>query len=252
MGIFERQNMSQILNINASPNFLCGKTKKITDSLIKILSNRINYLDYKNINLYEKKVLNCIGCTNCFQKGLCSLDGIDDVLEIKKDILKSDIIIYSTPVYLQNVTAILKSFLERISMWAHTMELSGKYLVVIITASSNGMEETLKYLYKISSYMGMFLIGVIRYDRLLNTKQIMYQIENCYENIIRVITLNDNIYSNNYLNKIYNDYKIIYQLNDDDMYENKIWKKNHFLGIENFDDAIRNKKDKKEEEKYYE
>lgn len=49
-----------------------------------------------------------------FKKGIDRQSNADDGSNIKKEILESDIIIISSPVYLQNVAVDTKNFIERI------------------------------------------------------------------------------------------------------------------------------------------
>lgn len=68
----------------------------------------------------------CRGCGKCFDEGLCPQDQEDSMEYIRKKILEADLIVLLSPVYLNNVSGAMKTFLDRIGSWVHTLALSGK------------------------------------------------------------------------------------------------------------------------------
>ncbi len=70
----------------------------------------------ESINLAEYKMRRCVGCRRCQMVGRkkkCIFDNFDDVEEIFNKIRNSDIVIYSTPVYIFTISSLLKTLLER-------------------------------------------------------------------------------------------------------------------------------------------
>ncbi len=70
--------------------------------------------DTTNIFLAQKKINHCLGCFSCWTKtpGKCVHD--DDMPELIKLMAKADIIVYATPLYVDNVTGIMKDFMDRL------------------------------------------------------------------------------------------------------------------------------------------
>ncbi len=68
----------------------------------------------KTIQLVTKKIQPCYKCGVCFYKtpGQCYLK--DDMAEMIKLFMASDIVIFATPVYIDNVTALMKTFIDRL------------------------------------------------------------------------------------------------------------------------------------------
>lgn len=100
--------------INGSPR----KTWNTAKLLIKALEGASSVgAETKIINLYE---LNFKGCTGCFacksinskRGGHCAMK--DDLTEVLEEIIKSDVLILGSPIYLGEVTGEMRSFFERL------------------------------------------------------------------------------------------------------------------------------------------
>ena len=60
------------------------------------------YITNLNINF-------CKGCSSCFKNGTCKMN--DDINMLKEKLLASDIIIISSPVFMNQITGCLKNIL---------------------------------------------------------------------------------------------------------------------------------------------
>ena len=67
----------------------------------------------ETIFLVEKKIGYCQACLSCWIKtpGVCIQK--DDMAELMGKMIQSDIVIFATPVYADNVTGIMKTFIDR-------------------------------------------------------------------------------------------------------------------------------------------
>ena len=63
--------------------------------------------------LAEKEIRPCMACLKCWTKtpGKCVIP--DDMAQLLKQFMESDLVIMATPVYVHNVTGIMKTFLDR-------------------------------------------------------------------------------------------------------------------------------------------
>ena len=101
----------------------------------------------------------CRGCGKCFDEGLCPQDQEDSMEYIRKKILEADLIVLLSPVYLNNVSGAMKTFLDRIGSWVHTLALSGKMGIVVTVTDQSGQEFVSYYLQKLLLQMGCNVVG---------------------------------------------------------------------------------------------
>ena len=101
----------KITAFNGSPRGKRGNTNVIVEAFLE--GAREAGAEVENIQLAEKKIEHCIGCFTCWIKtpGKCIHD--DDQAELIEKFLASDIVIYATPLYVDDVTGIMKDFLDR-------------------------------------------------------------------------------------------------------------------------------------------
>jgi len=103
----------KILSINSSPRTGGqSKTELMLNHLVKGMQEA--GAEVEVVNLREKKIKNCIGCFTCWTKtpGKC-IHKDDMTKELFSKWLKSDIVVYATPLYHYTVNAEMKRFIER-------------------------------------------------------------------------------------------------------------------------------------------
>ncbi|MGC8657645.1 MAG: flavodoxin family protein [Desulfomonilaceae bacterium] len=103
----------KILALNSSPR---GDRESKTAILLEALTKGMEQVGatIERVQLRKKNIKNCIGCYTCWTKtpGKCVLD--DDMTNnLFPKWLKSDIVIYATPLYHYTVNARMKAFIER-------------------------------------------------------------------------------------------------------------------------------------------
>lgn len=101
--------MKKMLAILASPR-KNGNVAKMLDVAIR-KAEKSGY-EVTFINLYDKNIAWCIGCMSCKATGSCISN--DDIKEIEKHLIESDLIAVASPTYFANIPAPLKNMFDRL------------------------------------------------------------------------------------------------------------------------------------------
>ncbi|MBU3190033.1 flavodoxin family protein [Clostridium bowmanii] len=147
--------MLNVIAINSSNRKM--NTYELIVQVKEILKN--NNINVEIINLFDYDIKTCIGCEHCLVKGGCVLN--DQVSDVMEKIKLSDGIILTSPVYMENVSGMLKTFFDRTCMWFHRPVIYGKPVLLISTTKGSGLKPTLKYLERVVIQWGGFNVGKI-------------------------------------------------------------------------------------------
>ncbi len=113
---------------------ICGSPRKgNAEFMLNIILD-----EYKNngneteiIFLRDKKIEHCRGCLSCAKSNECIIN--DDMAEINKKLLESDIIILGTPNYFDNVPGLVKDFIDRTNPFYETDVLKDKKVIALVS-----------------------------------------------------------------------------------------------------------------------
>lgn len=102
----------KILAINGSPTKKKGMTKILTDLFLQ--GAKEAGADVSSVMLSDKKINFCTGCFKCWIKhpGKCIFK--DDMPDLHEEVVKSDVMLFCTPVYADGMTAQTKCFIDRL------------------------------------------------------------------------------------------------------------------------------------------
>ena len=102
----------KVLVFNGSPRGKNSNTMILTNKFIEGL-NYWGDNDVKIVEIKNKKIEHCLGCFACWKKEpfKCIID--DDISDILNLIIKSELIIWSFPLYHYNVPSKMKSLMDR-------------------------------------------------------------------------------------------------------------------------------------------
>ena len=97
--------------VNGSPQAEKGNTHVMVEAFLA--GAREAGAETENIFLARKKIHPCTGCYTCWLKtpGKCAIH--DDMEELLPKVYAADIVVFATPVYVDNVTGIMKNFMDR-------------------------------------------------------------------------------------------------------------------------------------------
>ena len=100
----------RILVIRGNPR-KNGHTQYITDLVIKGASEA--GAEIEDVDLYEKKINDCIGCYHCWTNTPGKCIHHDDMTDLLEKILATDIVLCSTPLYSYTMSTSAKKFFDR-------------------------------------------------------------------------------------------------------------------------------------------
>ncbi len=102
----------KITAFNGSPRAGNGNTHVMVEEFLKGAEEA--RADVENVFLSEKKIGHCIGCFKCWVDRSEGCVIKDDMRELLPKYLASDIAVFATPLYVDNVTGIMKDFMDRL------------------------------------------------------------------------------------------------------------------------------------------
>jgi multimeric flavodoxin WrbA len=140
----------KILGIVGSPHMEIGNTYCLVDALLKE-AERLG-AETEIILLSDLKIDYCVGCATCLIDGECPQE--DDVKELHGKMSMADGIVLGSPVYFLDVTAQMKTFIDRSFFLGHRPYPRGKYGASVAVYAGVGDVD------RVANYMNMVLRGI--------------------------------------------------------------------------------------------
>lgn len=127
----------QILVINGSPKGR-GNTYKVAQRLELAMKKLDSSLEFQYLNLRDIELKGCIGCYRCLADGEENCPLKDDRVKLETAMAAADAVVFSTPVYVANVSGMFKNFLDRFAYVCHRPRFYGKKAMVLSSTGSLG------------------------------------------------------------------------------------------------------------------
>lgn len=194
----------------------------------------------------NSKIKHCIGCLHCFYNGTCPFDELDDMKNLKLEMLSSDIIIFGSPIYGANVSGDTKVFFDRISYWYHLLALRGKSSLFVFTSCGNGVHFASDFANFIMCFLGLHIIDLYNVN-IFDVQQI-YKDESIQERINQTAALlvdylkgDKHINSSQSLETVFLSMrKYIEALANKNSFEYLYWKQSGLLNCTTFTNVLKN------------
>ena len=99
----------KILGINGSPRGKNSRTLKLVSAVLDGAKERGAETELVDIGALDIRY--CLGCQVCYAEGECVQE--DDLSDLWEKMMRADGIVLGSPVYINNVTAQLKTVIDR-------------------------------------------------------------------------------------------------------------------------------------------
>lgn len=141
--------------------FVGSARKKHTyDAAAQLLSNlqSLGEVEVEIVRLSDYRIETCRGCKVCFEKGeaFCPLKDDRDVL-IEK-LMASDGVVFASPNYAFQVSALMKTFLDRLAFICHRPRFFGKPYTSIVAQGIYGGKKIVSYLDFLANALGFDVV----------------------------------------------------------------------------------------------
>lgn len=101
-------------------------------------------VDFEYLFLKDANLQLCKGCFNCVTKGEDKCPLKDDRAIIEQKLLNADGIILSSPVYVMNVSALMKNFMDRFAYTNHRLRFFKQKGMMVVNSGGSGLNEAIK------------------------------------------------------------------------------------------------------------
>jgi multimeric flavodoxin WrbA len=131
----------------------------IRDGLQKEAEIHLQNLEIETIYLGHQQINPCRGCRICFERGEDKCPLKDDLLPVKAKMKQADGILVASPIYVDDVSGITKTWIDRLAHVCHRPEFAGKCAYLVTTVGSSPSSHSLRTLNLALSTWGFHIIG---------------------------------------------------------------------------------------------
>ena len=136
------------------------------------------------ISLVDSDIKHCTGCIICEETGECVIS--DDMKELLLKLESVDAIVLGSPSYYNNVTGLMKDFIDRTNPTWKDLKLKGKKAAICCTGSQNvkAIQNCTDILVGFAKTIKMKVVGnVTANDQHLHSKSVISELQKLGEKI---------------------------------------------------------------------
>ena len=139
---------------------VCGSPHKGSCySVLSTIAETHPEIDYKLIMLGELNFEPCRGCYACIAHGEEKCPLKDDRDLVVNEMLAADGVIFASPVYVNHISALMKSFIDRIGYESHRPRFFGKQAMVMAICGGFGADKATEYMGGILTSFGYSVVS---------------------------------------------------------------------------------------------
>ena len=138
-----------------------------TDQVVGLIREHLGHnadryhepLEIETLYLGDQEIGPCRGCRVCFDRGEDKCPWKDDMLPIKAKMQRADGILVASPVYVDDVSGIVKNWIDRLAYVCHRPEFAGKCAYLVTTVAASPTSHTLRTLNLAMGTWGFYIVG---------------------------------------------------------------------------------------------
>ncbi len=151
------REIMKIIGINSSPKGEKSQTRRLVMAVLE--GARQTGADVTFVDICGLEIKYCTACCACYATGECIHD--DDFPALLEKMQAADGIVLGSPNYINQVTAQLKTMLDRMADVIHCQSFYGKYGCAVCTAGGSHVDEVADYMNFTLSNFGMTTVGKV-------------------------------------------------------------------------------------------
>ena len=145
----------KIVGISSSPRGRKSRTLALVKGVLDGAREKGAFVEL--INIGALSIGFCDACEICNRNGTCHIP--DDFSGVLEQIREADGVVLGSPVYVDNVSAQMKAFIDRMADAIHYQVLAGNYGCAVATTWESGGDEVCRYLNHVLNYLGAVSVG---------------------------------------------------------------------------------------------
>lgn len=137
--------------------FVGSARKKHTQDAVRQLMEHLRQLEdieCEIVNLADHRIELCLGCKLCFEKGEEACPHKDDRDVLIEKMTTSDGVVFASPSYMFQVSALMKALIDRLAFVGHRPRFFGKTFTSVVTQGLFGGGKIVKYLDFVGACLG--------------------------------------------------------------------------------------------------
>lgn len=149
--------------------FICGSNRRKgnTSSALELIAEEIHekytarggQIETEFIHLGKFQIEMCTGCRTCFDRGEEHCPLKDDVQAIITKMQAADLLVFASPVYVSEVSGLMKNWMDRLAYICHRPSFAGKPAYVIATTGGSPCGQAIKTIQGALLTWGFHLCG---------------------------------------------------------------------------------------------
>lgn len=140
-----------------------GNTACIVAMIVELLRTQAasdgEPLEIETLYLAHMQLRPCRGCRVCFDQGEMQCPLKDDLLAIKDRLLEADCLILASPVYVEDINGVMKTWIDRMAYVCHRPAFAGKYAYALTTSGVGSTSHALRTMNAALRMWGYHVIG---------------------------------------------------------------------------------------------